>query len=429
MRSASTAIGYGLSMIMLALASLMVIPALIRASGDTAYGALSAGQVIGSVGAVVIGYGWGMSGPAIIARADADGRRAEYVEALRARLFLCVPVCLVCCVIGAVLAGSGLRGFGAIGALAQAVIGMSGQWYFVGIVAPYWFLLVETVPRVAGTMAGWLLMRSAGADALVGTGCQCLGIVAGVLCSSIYILARLRREGALPRRTRSIAVVLREQFDGVAASITNAAVLSLPMVLVSFLNPAARPMYAFVDRVQRQITVAITPLSTVMQGWVPRGDQRDRGRRALLLMVPLCAVIAVAVIALGPLLTDYLGGGIIRPGLGITVLMALFVALGTYETVLSRAVLTAFGRLRRITRANLASGLLAVVLVGVGVRLWNAEGALIGVVGSMLVRIIDEYVGVRPDLSGRVDRLLPRRAAVEGAFEDEPVLVPARRAA
>ena len=277
-------------------------------------------------------------------------------------------------------------------------------------------------------MAGWLLMRSAGADALVGTGCQCLGIVAGVLCSSIYILARLRREGALPRRTRSIAVVLREQFDGVAASITNAAVLSLPMVLVSFLNPAARPMYAFVDRVQRQITVAITPLSTVMQGWVPRGDQRDRGRRALLLMVPLCAVIAVAVIALGPLLTDYLGGGIIRPGMGVTVLMALFVALGTYETVLSRAVLTAFDRLRRITRANLASGLLAVVLVGVGVRLWNAEGALIGVVGSMLARIVDEYVGVRPDLSGRVDRL-PRRAAVEGAFEDEPVSVPARRAA
>mgnify|MGYP000982076850 CR=1 FL=1 len=47
---------------------------------------------------------------------------------------------------------------------------------------------------------------------------------------------------------------------------------------------------------------------------------------------------------------------------------------------------------------------------------------------SRLARIVDEYVGVRPDLSGRVDRL-PRRAAVEGAFEDEPVSVPARRAA
>lgn len=403
MRGASKAIGYGLSMILLALASLMVIPALIRASGDVAYGALSAGQVIGSVGAVVIGYGWGMAGPAIIARADADGRRAEYVEAMRARLFLCLPVCLACCLIGAVIAGPGLRAFGAIGALAQALVGMSGQWYFVGIMAPYWFLLVETLPRVAGTMTGWFVMNAAGVSAVVGTGCQCLGIAAAIVCSTVHILTRLRREGAVARSARPVHVVLREKFDGVAASITNAVVLSLPMVLVSFINPAARPMFAFVDRVQRQITVALTPLSTVMQGWVPRGDRRSRGRRALLVMIPLCALIVVAVIVLGPFLTDYLGDGVIRPGALITVLMALFVALGTYETVLGRAVLTAFGRLRRITRANVVSGLLATVMVAAGVRVWGAEGALIGVVVSMLVRIIDEYMGVRPDLAGAGD--------------------------
>lgn len=402
MRSAFKAIGYGLSVVLLALASLMVIPALIRASGDAAYGALSAGQVIGSVGAVIIGYGWGMAGPAVIARADADGRRAEYVEALRTRLFLCVPVCFACCVVGAVVAGTGMRGFGAIGALAQAVVGMSGQWYFVGVVAPYWFLVVETVPRVIGTMTGWFLMNHAGAGAIAGTGCQCLGIVVAVASSTAYILARLRREGAVARRARPVRAVLREKFDGVAASITNSLVLSLPMVLVSFINPAARPMFAFVDRVQRQITVALTPLSTVMQGWVPRGDRRGRGRRALLWMVPLCGLIVVGVVVLGPLLTDYLGDGIIRPGLFITVLMALFVALGSYEAVLSRAVLTTFGRLRRITRANLAGGALAVVLVGVGVHVWGAGGALVGVLVSMLVRIIDEYLGVRPDLARTV---------------------------
>ncbi|MBE6477290.1 MAG: hypothetical protein E7Z97_04340 [Propionibacteriaceae bacterium] len=400
MRGASKAIGYGLSMILLALASLMVIPALIRASGDVAYGALSAGQVIGAVGAVVIGYGWGMAGPAIIARADADGRRAEYVEAMRARLFLCLPVCLACCLIGAVVAGPGLRVFGAIGALAQALVGMSGQWYFVGIMAPYWFLLVETLPRVAGTMTGWFVMNTSGASAVVGTSCQCLGIAAAVVFSTVHILARLRREGAVARAVRPVHVVLREKFDGVAASITNAVVLSLPMVIVSFVNPAARPMFAFVDRVQRQITVALTPLSTVMQGWVPRGDRRSRGRRALLAMIPMGALILVAVIILGPFLTDYLGDGVIRPDALITVLMALFVALGTYETVLSRAVLTAFGRLRRITRANVASGLLATAMVAAGVHVWGAAGALIGVVVSMLVRILDEYVGVRPDLAG-----------------------------
>lgn len=414
MRNASKVIGYGLSMALLALASLMVIPALIRASGDAAYGALSAGQVIGTIGAVIIGYGWGMSGPAIIARADADDRRAEYIEAMRARLLLCVPVCLACCAIGAFVAGAGLQAFGAVGSLAQALIGMSGQWYFVGIVAPYWFLLVETVPRVMGTMTGWFLMIHAGVSAVMGTACQCLGIVAAIVCSTIYVLARLRREGAAHRRARPVRVVLKEKFDGVAASITNSLVLSLPMVIVSFVNPAARPMFAFVDRVQRQITVALTPLSTVMQGWVPRGDQQDRGRKALLLTIPVCLLIVVAVIAGGPVLTNYLGDGIIRPGMFITVLMAVFVALGTYETVLGRAVLTAFDRLRRITRANLVSGLLSIILVSLGVHFWGAEGALVGVVVSMIVRIGDEYLGVRVDLTRQPE---PRRRAV---FDERP---------
>ena len=53
---------------------------------------------------------------------------------------------------------------------------------------------------------------------------------------------------------------------------------STPIVIVSVVAPAALPVYAVVDKVQRQVIVALTPFVTVLQGWVPRatGPALDR---------------------------------------------------------------------------------------------------------------------------------------------------------
>src|SRR6478609_611747 len=84
--------GYSISMVLLAVASLVAIPAMVHASGAAAWGAIAAGQSIGGVAAVIIAYGGGLSGPAVIARADAGGRLKEYLESVAVKLSLCLPI-------------------------------------------------------------------------------------------------------------------------------------------------------------------------------------------------------------------------------------------------------------------------------------------------------------------------------------------------
>ncbi|MBC7763969.1 MAG: hypothetical protein H7201_19710, partial [Candidatus Saccharibacteria bacterium] len=85
-------IGYGASMVLLAISSLLAIPSMVAASGPHAWGGTAVGQSIGGVAAVVIAYGWGLSGPAAIARADELGRMREYAESAVAKIMLSLPV-------------------------------------------------------------------------------------------------------------------------------------------------------------------------------------------------------------------------------------------------------------------------------------------------------------------------------------------------
>lgn len=78
-------VGFGLSMVLLALASLVLIPVMIRSAGEAGWGAIALGQGIGGLGAVLVSYGWAMSGPTEIARGDDTTRLAEFLGSLKVR--------------------------------------------------------------------------------------------------------------------------------------------------------------------------------------------------------------------------------------------------------------------------------------------------------------------------------------------------------
>ncbi|GAB2484447.1 hypothetical protein GCM10027030_18370 [Luteococcus sediminum] len=382
-------IGFGASMALLAVASLLIIPVMMQASGAVAWGSVALGQSIGGIGSVVVGYGWNMSGPAQIAGTDPTEARRQFLESLLARLVLFIPVCLV--VVGASMASTqpGFRALAAAGAVSSTVIGLSANWYYVGTVQPWTLLVTETVPRVLGTVAGMLAMKM-GHSALVGVGGQLLGMVLAVMASAFWVFRSLHQQGAEKAPPRRVHHVLLEQKDGVMASVAGSAMSALPIVIVAHASPAAQPMFAFVDKLQRQMAVALTPFVTVLQGWVPRGNRVERANKTLTLGMAMCLALTLGIFVFAPMLTNILGGGVIRTGWELNAAMALYVGLGTYELMLSHVVLATFNRLTFVASVTMLTGLASLVIAAPAAHGWGAIGALVAVLGGLVARILIE---------------------------------------
>ncbi|TFC30332.1 hypothetical protein E3O53_02680 [Cryobacterium sp. TMT2-18-3] len=403
----NTIVGYSISMVLLAVVSLAVIPSMVMASGAAAWGMIAAGQSIGGVGAVIVAYGWGLSGPASVARADANMRLTAYAESVICKLLIIVPVGLLVFLV-AWGVGRDYAIFAGVGALSTATVGLTANWWFVGLMQPYRLLVFETVPRVLGTGIGIFYMTH-GSSALVGVLWQLIGMVTAFVASTIWILQpwRLRRLRSLPRRR--IGMVLSSQRLGVTSTVLSSLYTSTPIVIVSLIAPGAQPVYAVVEKVQRQVIVGLGPFVTILQGWVPKARRQDlvrRVRTGLVAAVVFAVALAGLMLAVAPELVRWLGGGQIKPSFVTLILMALITGVSLIEAVVSKACLAALRRLDVVTRATAIGTLVGLPCVAIGAVSWGAEGALCGIFAGLSLRLLLELMGMRRAIAQRSEDAL-----------------------
>ncbi|RLP68676.1 hypothetical protein D9V29_13215 [Mycetocola manganoxydans] len=382
-------------MVALAIASLAIIPAMIGADGPQAWAAIAVGQSIGGVAAVGLAYGWGLTGPAVIARADRPVALREYSESVLMKGILFVPIAGAAGVLAAVFAPTDPL-LAVAGALSTASIGLTASWYFVGLSRPYAMFVLETIPRVLGTVAGIVFMLM-GSTAFVGVLCQLAGMLGGFVACSVWIFrsSSLPRHSRLPRRP--VRLVLVSQGLGVSSTLLSAGYVAAPLLIVSAFAPVVLPVYAIVDKVQRQVSVALNPFITVFQGWVPRASGAALASRVLS-AIGLSAVFSLALgaamLVVAPHFVLWLGGALIRPGHTTLVLMAVFVAMNLFESVISKAVLVAIDRVSVVATATLVGVIIGLPLVAFGSVLFGAAGALGGILVGLVVRLGIELAAV-----------------------------------
>lgn len=394
-------VGFGLSVVILAIASMVSIPAMIAASGKVVWASVALGQVIGTIGAVAVGYGWGWFGPARIAQYNATDRRAEYFESLATRASLVFPVTIIAATTAYLLAPTAPV-FAAAGAVAMTVVGLSANWYFVGLSKPFTMLTWETLPRAAGTAAGVVLMHM-GYSAIMGPLGMILGMLAALASSTVWVVRETRLDGAKRRERRSVSLVLVENRHGIASALGAAAATASPLAVVSVLAPTVQPAFALVDRVRGLIVTSSAPAVTILQGWVPRpASEEDRLRRAnnALVVAGIGAILLGAgTVIVAPSLFDWLSNRQIVVSQPVVLLMSACVALSLFQGVLERVALATFHRLRAPVVAVVVSLLVGLPTVGVCARLFGTAGALVGVLVGLLIGITIELVAhIRPAL-------------------------------
>jgi O-antigen/teichoic acid export membrane protein len=387
-------VGFGASMALLALASLILIPVMIRSSGEAGWGAIALGQGIGALGAVLVSYGWAMSGPSEIARGDDPTRLREFLGSLkvRAALLPAAGVVLVCVSMLIAPVRSDLAAMGTVVALLAA---LTSNWYFVGLARPWLLLALETVPRLAFTIVGIAVMEN-GADAITGLAWQSCGLVAAFVCSTWWILHSLRATGSTRVSAPKLRTLLVDHGHGVASSLGSALYSSLPLVVVTVVAPLVQPMYALVDKVHGQVVVGLFPAIYVAQGWVPRAaDPAPRARRVLLGGAAFCALIAVGTLLFGPWLLDVLGSGKLQPGTAVVELMALGMALHFYAEIVGHAVLATYRSLRIVAISIVVATVVGLPLVAVGSAGWGVIGALAALNLGYAIRVAVTTVAAR----------------------------------
>lgn len=390
-----TLVGFAASLVMLAAVALLAVPAMISASGPRAWGAIATGQSIGAVAAVVLYLGWGISGPAVIARVTSVERGRLYAEALVVRLAVAVPVLAVASAITALVARSHV-GLAILGSISAATIGLGAGWYFIGTAAPFRLLVLETVPRVTGTVIGIVAMRN-GATAAAGLWGQLLGMLVAVVLPSVWIYATTRGVERWTAHVRPVRTVLREQVAGVATTTVAATYVALPVVIVGLTSTAALPAFAVLDKLQKQLYVSATPMISVLQGWVPRATParlRSRIHQALVGGAAVCLALAVAIFVATPWLVDWLSAGHVSVEVLPSALIAAIVATNTYESVVSRGALVPLGRLRYASQVTACGSVIGLALIPPATLAWGATGALAAMLTGLVIRVVAGLLGV-----------------------------------
>ncbi|TFD51764.1 hypothetical protein E3T43_15880 [Cryobacterium sp. Hh7] len=375
-----------------AIVTLVAIPIMISHSGAHAWASIALGQAIGTGCAVLIGFGWGTTGPTQVAMARGLARIHIYTDSLQVRSFLAIPG-VVFAVGLAFLFADTYREEAALTAAAFAMNGLLAGWFFTGSARPYSFLLLDTAPRVIGTVAGAIALLL-GASLVFFPLLQLVGITLGVVLSTVKVGGWANSHWNRLSRRR-VSALLKGQSHGMVIAGVSAAFITVPISIVALVAPAALPAYALADKILRFSTTAFSPVVQFLQGWVPGTDDPAVTRRirwafagGLLLTVTAGTVFTVGL----PWFAGVLSSGEIIPAFGLSLAFGLILVLLVMAQVTGLVCLLALERAQNLALFTIIGAAVGIPAVFLGVSFFGAQGAAWALVFAEFVALAPQIV-------------------------------------
>lgn len=397
---------FGASMVLNGVMSLVTIPIITGIAGADHWASMATGQAIGASFAVMVIFGWGLTGPVTVASTPAVGRPAMYLDSLLARIALLVPALLIqLAVTLAIVPHQKLVAY--VAGVAFTLAGASANWFFVGEGSAGRFLLLDTVPRVGGTLLGVLLLAATG-DLLLFAAAQLAGSIVALVASALVILrGRGLDYRAAATRARIVASLL-EQRHGIVATGLMAAFTPAVLAIVAVAAPAALPAFVLADRLAKFGGMAVSPLLQMFQGWVPAASGIERVRRTRIAGTVTAAIAVTAGVAytlLLPTAANLLAHGQISYPIGVAIAFGIIATLYVGSSFVSTVALMA-GRVRLVALAAVVGVpltllvLVAAEATGLGeLAAWVVAIGNLGMVGWQLLAVRASFRTLTPALT------------------------------
>lgn len=387
--------GYGFSVIIGAILSIAVIPAVIIVAGSDVWAAIAVAQAVGGFGFVLVAAGWGVTGPTSVASLPAEERGAFYIGSLITRSWLLVLILGPAVFVAISLTGHHplISGVTTATSLLSA---LSAGWFFVGEASPIRFLLLETLPRNLGTAIGAAALLATG-DPVWFVVLQGLGALAATAIASANIMSRYRGWAIRLSPVRAFAR-LRGQASAISMAATASVYVNFPIVVVQMFIPEATALYALAERIMRLALYSTRPLVQVSQGYVPSPspvEQVSRARRVMKIS-GLLGLLGGLAYALGsPLASSILSGNTLSIPLGLAIPMGIALSAMLISQVTGFACLTAFGLTRVLATSTVAGAIVGALLLVPLALAFGVIGLASALAASEVVVLVVQLIRLR----------------------------------
>lgn len=395
----------------MALVGVLAIPVLIVAVGAETWARLTVIQVLAGVFGVLVAFGWGATGPSMIAGAPREQRPGIFRESFSARLTLyavAAPTMIVVCL----LLTRGDVALSVLGTIAYLLPYVASPWYFVGQAQPGRLFVLNTIPAVLGTIAGMIAawLTSSVIAFLIA---QALGYLVAILLERRHIMATLPDGEHPPYRLRTVLRLLGTQRHAVTSSLVSSLYVSLPLVTVQALLPAQVPVYAMADRLFKFGSLALAPVQQFLQGWVPEdGPQHIPARcvRAVVVGLGFGLVGGGLIAGLSPLAAGVLSAGEVHVPFSLSIPLGVAFLFVAGSAIAGYACLILLGQVRHVAIASIMAAAIGAPLIVVSALLHSLELIAWSVALSELIVTVYQLVILRRTLA-RGDATPPGQTA------------------
>jgi O-antigen/teichoic acid export membrane protein len=366
------------------LTSLLVTVVVISVVGPDSWGRMAVAQAIGAIYAVLVGFGWGIIGPAQVAGLAEENRGQYLRDSLISRLILFVSTLplYVGTVILLIGIQPGIVAYLVVGAVSLSVAVGSG-WFFIGESAPGRLVAWDAAPRTIGALIAIGALVTTRSLLIYGI-IQLAAVAVSILLTTNDLTARYP-EGWYNFSIREGFSRLGDSFTSIITAGTASLYVNAPLIIVSAILPTMTPIYAAAEKIQRFALMCMSPLTQVIQGYVPSAADRlgikERIRRSTLLATGVALVAGILIAAIMPWVARIMTSGHIAVPFSLSIPMGLSSTLILISTVTGLAALVALGRERAVATSTVVGALVGLPLTLV----MGLEAGLEGVAWAVAV--------------------------------------------
>ena len=368
--------------------SLLVIPIVITVVGPDSWGRMAVAQAIGAVYAVLVGFGWGIVGPAQVAGMDPAIRGQYLRDSLVSRLilFICTLPVYIVTVLVIVGVQNDIAAY-LVAGVTMLSMAIGSGWFFIGESMPAKLVLWEAVPRTIGAVVGvtalWLSH-----SLLLYAVIQLVAVALSIVLTSRDLIRRYVN-GIFNWSIREGFRRLSGSYAAMVTAGTATLYVNAPLIIISTIIPGVTPIYAAAEKIQRFALMCMSPLTQIIQGYIPSApdwqQKRARIRRSIILTSALAVAFGAALAGVLPWLAFVLTAGKISVPFALSIPMGISSLVIIVSGVTGLAALVALGRERAVATSTVIGAV-------VGLPLTIIMAFTVGMTGAAWAIAISELV-------------------------------------